>query len=123
MARKSGKPASGKALSAHEAGQLSSHKSQRPVRYDPDEVDDKFGLLTVREEEVLSLMAENKDNSEISTATGIKVATVEKHIEHIYPKLGVNSRAEAAIWFLMRKMEALKRENAELKRQLRAVSR
>ena len=123
MGQRSGKPNSGKALSAHEAGQLSSRKSQRAVRYDPDEVDDKFGRLTVREEEVLSLMAKNKDNREIGTLVKIKVATVRKHIERIYPKLGVHSRAEAVISFLMRKLEALERENARLKRQLRAVNR
>jgi DNA-binding CsgD family transcriptional regulator len=52
--------------------------------------------LTRREAEVLQLVAMGKDNGEIAIELGIAVATVRKHLERIYTKLGVNSRAAAA---------------------------
>ena len=67
---------------------------------------------------MLTLIAQNKSNQEISSTAGITVATVEKHIENIYPKLRVKSRAEAAVWLLTRKIEALQSENAALKELL-----
>lgn len=110
-----------KTLSAHEAGRLAPRTQKHPVRYDAEEPDQAWVSLTVREEEVLSLIASNKTNRDISASAGITVATVEKHLENIYPKLGVNSRTEAAVWFLTRQLEGLERENAELKRQLAPV--
>jgi DNA-binding NarL/FixJ family response regulator len=52
--------------------------------------------LTGREAEVLQLVAMGKDNPEISSELGIAVSTVRKHLERVYPKLGVRSRAAAA---------------------------
>ncbi len=49
-----------------------------------------------REAEVLQLVAMGKDNGEISDQLGIALATVRKHLERIYLKLGVSSRAAAA---------------------------
>jgi len=37
-----------------------------------------------------------KSNAEIGVILGIKSATVGKHLEHIYPKLGVENRTAAA---------------------------
>ena len=37
-----------------------------------------------------------KSNSEIAALLNIKPATVGKHLEHIYPKLGVENRTAAA---------------------------
>jgi DNA-binding CsgD family transcriptional regulator len=101
MGRNSGKRGSAETLSAHEAGKFTPHrgKSGAPVRYSAKDQDSP-SPLTVREEEVLSWLAKGKSNIEIGDLAQIKTATVEKHIENIYPKLGVNSRAEAAIWFL-----------------------
>ena len=52
--------------------------------------------LTRREAEVLRLVAMGKENVEIGDELGISPATVRKHLERIYPKLGVNTRAAAA---------------------------
>jgi DNA-binding CsgD family transcriptional regulator len=38
----------------------------------------------------------DKSNSEIGAILGISAATVGKHLEHIYPKLGVENRTAAA---------------------------
>lgn len=52
--------------------------------------------LTPREAEVLYWLAEGKSNVEIGTILGSSRRTVEKHIEHVFEKLGVENRATAA---------------------------
>jgi DNA-binding CsgD family transcriptional regulator/diadenosine tetraphosphatase ApaH/serine/threonine PP2A family protein phosphatase len=51
--------------------------------------------LTDRELEVLGLVAQGLTNREISGRLFIAPATVRTHLEHIYDKLGVRSRAGA----------------------------
>ncbi|PYL40082.1 MAG: hypothetical protein DMF34_02395 [Verrucomicrobia bacterium] len=51
--------------------------------------------LTRREREVLFWVARGKSNAEIAAILGIKPATVGKHLERIYPKLGVENRTAA----------------------------
>ena len=54
------------------------------------------GVLTERETEVLHHVAEGMRNREIAQALWIAPGTVRKHLENIYAKLGVHSRAAAA---------------------------
>jgi len=56
---------------------------------------ERFGL-TRREAEVLAWVAEGKTNEEIGRILGLSSRTVQKHLEHIYPKLGVETRTAAA---------------------------
>lgn len=51
--------------------------------------------LTRRQAEVLSLLAAGRGTEEIAAALFISTATVRKHYEHVYERLGVHSRAEA----------------------------
>jgi DNA-binding NarL/FixJ family response regulator len=51
--------------------------------------------LTERELDVLTLVAQGLTNREISRQLFISPATVRTHLEHIYDKLGVRSRAGA----------------------------
>lgn len=51
--------------------------------------------LTRRQAEVLCLAAAGSSTAEIGDELGISVATVRKHLERIYERLGVHSRAEA----------------------------
>lgn len=51
--------------------------------------------LTVREREVLKLMADGKTNAAIAECLVIGVATVKTHVSSIISKLGVSSRTEA----------------------------
>ncbi len=51
--------------------------------------------LTRRETEVLGLVASGKANQEIADLLYISPLTVRKHLEHIYEKLGVESRTGA----------------------------
>jgi len=51
--------------------------------------------LTSREREVLSLVAQGKENWEIASLLYIAHGTVHKHLDNIYAKLGAHNRAEA----------------------------
>ena len=54
-----------------------------------------FGL-THREEEVLALVAQGKNAAEIEAALYISHNTAKGHLRHVYAKLGVHTREEAA---------------------------
>jgi DNA-binding CsgD family transcriptional regulator len=55
--------------------------------------------LTNREVQVLSLITDGATNKEVGTQLGISARTVQKHLEHIYDKLGTHRRTAAARWF------------------------
>ena len=50
-------------------------------------------LLTERESQVLDLLARGMRNDEIATVLFISVATVRKHVEHIFDRTGLRSRS------------------------------
>jgi DNA-binding CsgD family transcriptional regulator len=52
--------------------------------------------LTAREGEVLFWIARGKSNAEIGAILRIAASTVSKHLERIYPKLGVENRTAAS---------------------------
>jgi DNA-binding CsgD family transcriptional regulator len=60
--------------------------------------------LTPREAEVLILMSRGKTDREIAILCAISVRTVQKHAEHLYVKLGVETRT-AAVMAAMEKMD------------------
>lgn len=51
--------------------------------------------LTPRENEVLFWLIQGKANADIGTILTLSPATVKKHLEHIFMKLGVENRAAA----------------------------
>jgi DNA-binding response OmpR family regulator len=53
--------------------------------------------LTGREAEVLVWIAKGKSNRDIGEILGLSARTVNKHLEQIYVKLGVENRASAAV--------------------------
>jgi DNA-binding CsgD family transcriptional regulator len=53
--------------------------------------------LTRREREVLAILAAGKTNDEIAAVLGISPRTVQKHLEHVFEKLGVETRTAAAL--------------------------
>jgi DNA-binding NarL/FixJ family response regulator len=61
----------------------------------PDE--DATDELSAREMEVLRSVAQGLTNYQVAANLGISVRTVEAHLTHIYAKLGVGSRTEAAL--------------------------
>ena len=52
--------------------------------------------LTAREAEVLVWVARGKTNRDIGDILGARPRTITKHMEHILPKLGVETRTAAA---------------------------
>ena len=52
--------------------------------------------LTPREAEVLSWVAKGKTNRDVGDILGMSPRTVNKHLEHVFEKLGVETRAAAA---------------------------
>ncbi len=56
--------------------------------------------LTSREEEILKLIAKGLSNKHIAKDLFISPATVKVHVKNILKKLQLNSRVEAAVWYL-----------------------
>lgn len=80
---------------------LVSHPGQRLLLLDEhsgQSVDPRsLGILGLsrRECEVLAWVAEGKTNGEIATILGTSPRTVDKHLEHVFRKLGVETRTGA----------------------------
>lgn len=72
---------------------LRPHLAARRRRYR-----ERFALrsLTARERDVLDQVATGRSNTEIAQKLWIAEGTVRKHLNHIYEKLGVQTRTEAA---------------------------
>ena len=51
--------------------------------------------ITLREREILSLVAKGRANKEIAAALGIAEDTVKRHISNVLQKLDVSDRAQA----------------------------
>jgi HD-GYP domain-containing protein (c-di-GMP phosphodiesterase class II) len=54
--------------------------------------------LTGREVEVLALLARGEPNKQIARRLGVTPKTVSNHVEHVYAKIGVSSRAAATLF-------------------------
>src|SRR5579871_1422646 len=61
----------------------------------PAELTSELGLTT-REAEVLFWLSKGKTNRDIAQILGLSPRTVDKHLEQIYAKLGVENRTAAA---------------------------
>lgn len=78
---------------ARRAGALSPLLEEQQAAVQPT----SFALLglTQREAEVLQWVAQGKTNIEIGIILGISAETVRKHLQHIFEKLGVETRTAA----------------------------
>jgi DNA-binding CsgD family transcriptional regulator len=54
--------------------------------------------LSRREVEVLLLITRGMSTQEVAQRLFLSPKTVDHHIQHIYTKIGVSSRAAAAMW-------------------------
>ncbi len=70
------------------------------ARRDPDQRArlERPGGLSRREVEVLRLVADGRTSGEIATQLFISPRTAEHHVQNIYTKIGVSSRAAATRW-------------------------
>ncbi len=113
----------GKPLSAHEAGKLSARVREEPATTEAygartwSREEELLDNLTPGEMEVLALMAERLTNETIADRRKVGLSTIEKHIENIYPKLLVNTRADAVALYLHAQQERSRRELTELRRE------
>jgi len=78
--------------------------SQTDVRIEPEEP--PLEPLTEQELAVLRLIAAGLGNEEIGEALSISVNTVKTHIRHIFQKLGVSDRTQAAVWAVRHGLDA-----------------
>lgn len=60
--------------------------------------------LTVREREVLELLVQGLNNSEIAERLTVSLSTVQFHVSNILDKLGVHNRVEAATFAVRHKL-------------------
>lgn len=56
--------------------------------------------LSDREVEVLRLICQGQSKKEVGQALGISPSTADHHVRHIYDKVGVSTRAGAAVFAL-----------------------
>ncbi len=57
-------------------------------------------ILSEREYEIMILVSAGKLNKEIAEELNCEETTIKKHLQHIFPKLGVQNRTEASIKFM-----------------------
>ena len=77
----------GRATLSPEAAQALVDTTQQPLGHDPK--------LTERELEVLKLMVEGLNNTQIAGKLMVSPSTIKSHVSNILSKLGVGSRTEA----------------------------
>jgi DNA-binding CsgD family transcriptional regulator len=70
------------------------HAVGRP--WPPDAARRRLAPLTPRQADVLSLVAEGQSNDQVGRRLGISSRTVNKHLEHVYERIGACNRTEAA---------------------------
>jgi two-component system nitrate/nitrite response regulator NarP len=62
--------------------------------------DDPLEILTQRERELLSALADGWSNAQIAARIGISGNTVKYHLKNLYDKLGVKNRAMAVAYYM-----------------------
>ena len=62
--------------------------------------------LTEQERAVLALLASGQRNARIANELCVSIRTVENHLYHIFHKLGVSSRIEAALYALRNDLDS-----------------
>lgn len=60
-------------------------------------VEGETQALTARETDVLTMVSKGFRNAEVAQALGLAESTIATHVKSIYRKLGISSRAEAAL--------------------------
>jgi two-component system, NarL family, response regulator LiaR len=81
------------AISPRIAGRLVEH-----VRYTAGRPHAPPSVLTPRELEILRLIVEGRENSEIADILVISLATAKNHVAHVLGKLGMQNRVQAAVY-------------------------
>ncbi|UUE21323.1 response regulator transcription factor [Microbacterium sp. J1-1] len=64
---------------------------------DADEEDPRFGALSLREKQILALIAEGLSNRQIGDRLGLAEKTVKNYVSSLLSKLGLERRTQAAV--------------------------
>lgn len=84
-----------RAMPAFDGGGWLLHVGERPGT--PDSPGMAGAPLSAREREVLDWVAAGKTDAQAAAILGISARTVQKHLEHVYVKLGVEGRTAAVM--------------------------
>jgi PAS domain S-box-containing protein len=79
------------------SSQTSNTLNRKPIKKGGGQAHFGNASLTRRETQVLQLMAEGYSNPQIAVRLAISPHTVKSHVIHIFNKLGVNDRIQAAV--------------------------
>lgn len=90
--------AQGQSWFSHRVTQQLAHKLQEPQSASSGAGRDDLKSLTPREMEILALIGEEADNSEIARRLHISKRTVETHVNRINAKLGFRRRSQAILY-------------------------
>ncbi|HLT58015.1 MAG: response regulator transcription factor [Limnochordales bacterium] len=74
---------------------------------------ERFAELSLREKDVLQLMAKGLSNHEIAQRLFISPHTVKNHVSRIYQKLGVDDRTKVVLWAVRLGLVSLEAEDPE----------
>jgi len=70
----------------------------------PQELHPRKRVLTVREREVLKLLAEGRTVRSAAVILGLSVKTVDAHKFNLMRKLGIHNKAELVMWAIQKKV-------------------
>jgi DNA-binding NarL/FixJ family response regulator len=88
--------AAGQAYLSPEMSRLLVEEYVREMRHRG--VEDSYDLLSIREKEILQLLASGRSNRDIAEMIHVSVATVETHRTNIFQKLGIHSLPELILY-------------------------
>jgi two-component system response regulator NreC len=88
--------AAGQAYLSPEISRLLVEEYVREMRFRG--VEDSYDLLSIREKEILQLLASGASNRQIAEMIHVSVATVETHRTNIFQKLGIHSLPELMLY-------------------------
>ncbi len=77
----------------------------KALRNERDPTQDILSQITVREKQILKLIAKGYANKPIANSLGITEATVKVHVKNLLKKLKLRSRVEAAVWAVEHNIE------------------